>query len=82
MYRISNVFTEALSCIHGFIGSLLCHVETEEIVMLYKIYDLKFVSATLLLVCFVCLKESTCETRENIFYFTSKALFVLEIIKF
>ena len=35
-----------------------------------------------LLVCFVCLKESTCETRKNIIYFTSKALFVLEIIKF
>ena len=31
--------------------------------------------------CFVCLKESTCETRKNIFYFTSKALFVLEIFR-
>ena len=29
-----------------------------------------------------CLKESTCETRKNIFYLTSKALFILEIIKF
>ena len=38
---------------------------------------LKFVSATFLLVCFVCLKESTCETRKNVFYFTSKALLVL-----
>ena len=36
----------------------------------------------ILLVCFVCLKESTCETRKNVFYFTSKAFFVLEIIKF
>ena len=35
-----------------------------------------------LLVCFVILKEKTCETRKNVFYFTSKALFVLEIIKF
>ena len=43
---------------------------------------LKAVSATFLLVCCVCLKESTCETRKNVFYFTSKALFVLEIIKF
>ena len=42
----------------------------------------KAVSATFLLVCFVCLKESTCETGKNVFYFTSKALFVLEIIKF
>ena len=31
---------------------------------------------------FVCVKESTCETRKNVFYFTSKALFILEIIKF
>ena len=43
---------------------------------------LKVVSATFLLVCFVSLKESTCETRKNAFHFTSKALFVLEIIKF
>ena len=35
-----------------------------------------------LLVCFVCLKDSTCETKKNVFYFTSKVLFVLEIIKF
>ena len=27
-------------------------------------------------------KRGTCETRKNVFYFTSKALFVLEIIKF
>ena len=39
-------------------------------------------SATFLLVCFVSLKESSCETRKNVFYFTSKALFVFEIIKF
>ena len=31
---------------------------------------------------FLCLKESTCETRKNIFYFTSKALSVFEIIRF
>ena len=44
--------------------------------------QLKVVSTTFLLICFFCLKESTCETRKNVFYFTSKALFVLEIIKF
>ena len=44
--------------------------------------DLKVVSATFFLVCFVCLNESTPGTRKNVFYFTSKALFVLEIIKF
>ena len=43
---------------------------------------LKVVSAKFLLVCFLHLKESTCETRKNVFYYTSKAFFVLEIIKF
>ena len=47
-----------------------------------NVASLKLVSATFLLVCFVCLKVSTCETRKNVFYFTSKALLVLEIIKF
>ena len=36
----------------------------------------------ILLVCFFSLKESTCETRKNVFYFTSRVLFVLEKIKF
>ena len=31
---------------------------------------------------FLSLKEGTCEARKNVFYFTSKALFVLGIIKF
>ena len=50
----------------------------------FKVFKdrLKVVSATFLLVCFLCLKDSTCETRKNVSYFTSKALFVLEIIKF
>ena len=43
---------------------------------------LKVVSATFLLVCFLDRNKSTCETRKNVFYFTSKTLFVLEIIKF
>ena len=43
---------------------------------------LKVVSATFLLDRFVCLKESTFETRKNTFYFTSKALLLPEIIKF
>ena len=40
-----------------------------------KIYGrqpLKVASATFLLVCCVCLKESTCEIRKNVFYFTLK----------
>ena len=44
--------------------------------------NLKVVPATFFLVCFVCLKESTLGTRKNVFYITSKALFILEIIKF
>ena len=43
---------------------------------------LKVVSATFVLVYFLSLNESTCQTRKNVFYFTSKALFVLEKIKF
>ena len=31
---------------------------------------------------FLGLKESTCQMRKNVFYFTSKPLFVLEKIKF
>ena len=37
-------------------------------------------SGTFLLVYFVCLIESTCETKEIVFYFTSEALFVVKII--
>ena len=44
--------------------------------------SLKVVCATFLLVWLVCLTESICETKKNVFYFTSKALFVLEIMKF
>ena len=39
---------------------------------------LKVVSATILLVCFLGWKENSCETRKNVFFVTSKALFVLE----
>ena len=49
---------------------------------LRKYNNLKAVSATFLLVCFVCRKESTRETRINDFYFTSKVVFVLEIIEY
>ena len=36
---------------------------------------LKVVSATFLLVCFLSLKKSTCETRKNIFLFHFKSSF-------
>ena len=37
--------------------------------------------ATFLLVCFLSLKDGTCETRKSVLYFTSKALLVLKKIK-
>ena len=43
---------------------------------------LKVMPATFLLGSLVCLKERTCETKKNVFYFIWKALFVLDIIKF
>ena len=43
---------------------------------------LKVVSTTFVLVCFLSLNKSTFQTRKNVFYFTSKAIFVLEKIKF
>ena len=42
---------------------------------------LKVLSATLLLDCFLNPNESTCESRKNVFYFTSKAVLILEKIK-
>ena len=51
-----------------------------EVLAVVLTLTLKVVSATFLLVCFICLKESTCET--SYFYFTSKAVLVLEIINF
>ena len=57
--------------------SIILHVLIQEAEI-----PLKVVSAKFLLVSLVSLKESICETRNNVFYFTSKALFVLEIIKF
>ena len=44
--------------------------------------NLKVVSTKFLLVCSLSLKESNCETRENGFYFTSKAPFVLMNFEF
>ena len=47
-----------------------------------RLFFLLFSKGTFSLVCFVSLKESTWEARRNVFYFTSKALFILEIIRF
>ena len=58
------------------------HNEGKPIVAERFIRTLKVVSATFLPVYFVCLKESTCKTRKNVFYCTLKALFIFKIIKF
>ena len=43
---------------------------------------LKVVPAIFLQVCFLSLNESTAQTRKNVFYFVSEALFFLEENKF
>ena len=63
------------------ISSKFLSHDVENYYQFCMMHGLKIVSTTFLLVCFVCLKQSTCETRENVFYFTLKGLFVLEIIK-
>ena len=67
MSSLAEKIIKLLKKKHGRIMSELC---------------LKVVSTTFLLVCFLSLKKSTCQTRKNVFYFTSKALFVLQKIKF
>ena len=74
--------------IHFTTNILISFCEIQQILYLpdknrspLTILPLKVMSA-FLLVCFVCLKEGTLETRKNVFYFTSKNIFILEIIKF
>ena len=50
--------------------------------LILRSVSLKVVSAAFLLVCFLSLNESIFQIRKNVFYFTSKALFILEKIKF
>ena len=65
-----------------YIKIIVFHFTIFKNVFVSFIESLKVVSATFLLFCFVCLKERTLETKKNVFYFTLKALLVLEIIKF
>ena len=67
--------------VYGTVGPSIA-VYLEPLVHHPNAASLKVASATFLLVCFVCLEKSTCETRKNVFYFTSKILFVLDIIKY
>ena len=66
MFRFNND-----TVVHQQSGSNLFVIMFEDL--------LKVVSASFLLVCF---KKSTCETTKNVFYFDSKALFVLKKSKF
>ena len=76
---IKNYFFYSVKVAHDFLEFLFSNKTFASRVISLC---LKVVSATFLLICFGCIKESTLKTRKNIFYFTSKALFVLEIIKF
>ena len=58
------------------------HMKTKMLSDVQICVPLKVVSTTLLLVCFSSLKESTFETSKTVFYFISKALFVLVKTKF
>lgn len=42
--------------------------------------SLKIASTAFLVICFLSLKEGFCETRTKCFYFTLKAIFILEKI--
>ena len=50
----------------------------ENLRVFQKKISLKVASTTFLLVYFLSLNESTCQTKKNTFHFTSKALFVLD----
>ena len=53
----------------------------KSVMIIFARTDLKCCVHYILLVCFVSFKDGTCQTRKNVSYFTSEALFVLEIIK-
>ena len=75
-WRFSRILGIQLEKVTQVCVSLLTYI------FVASVEVLKVVSATFLLVCIKRLKESACETRKNVFYFTSNTLFVLEIIKF
>ena len=72
-YQIYNVKSNYVPS-----SSQSCHIHILAAFVMIKIKScVPFIFASLLLI----LNESTCQTRKNVFYFTSKALFVLEKIK-
>ena len=68
--------------VHKNIQLMLEFLKAPFLVLHPSYYTLKVVTITFVLVRFLSLKESTCQSRKNVFNFTSKALFVLEKIKF
>ena len=63
------------------LGTSGCEQPFKNVLLQQSGYYLNVIPVTFLLLYFLSLKESTCNTRKNVFYFTSKALFVLEKIK-
>ena len=57
-------------------------INTHIIFPLVSNTSLKVVPTTFVLVYFLSLNQSTCQTRKNVFYSNSKALLVLGKIKF
>ena len=53
----------------------ICLIPFKNVLLQQSAYYLKVVSTIFLLLCSLSLKESICETRKNVFYFNSKALF-------
>ena len=47
----------------------------------FEFIAVKVVSAAFLLACFLILNKNACQTRKYVFYFNSKALFVLEKVR-
>ena len=74
------IFTEPWVFVNEIMFNIMLNFKSD--FGLTGVYILKVVSATFLLVCFLSLSKSTCQTRKNDFYFNSKALFILEKIKF
>ena len=64
----------------AFLGVFISGINNQNLTLTF--ITLKVVSAKFLPVCFLSLNGSTCQTRKNIFCFTSEGLFVLEKIKF
>ena len=69
-YFQSTFPQEHLSCFRKLLAQITNNVieDSKEFIEFCKLYKgLKVLSAIILLVCFVYLKESICETRKNIF---------------